>query len=523
MPTSHRAGSENASASSSRRARRSRRSRRQLARRGTLVGLWFFGLAAFAGVPIAVTHFVESHLNENTVAPTTDTEEEQATSTGTRAAERETAGSRSVPQQPIGSSPAAGGISPAAPPASDLFAEPGLEESERAPDQTESSRDTDPRADTPAPTNKPAGGTGRRLQSNPSMPDQLAYRSRSPSAGAVGRSSGSGHGRPRLTPRSVGPAGSVGSSLAGGGTGNSSRTLASSGDEPSHDFATAAPVMEPSAQAQTSVPKDAQASNGHGTADPAASTAGGSALASVDPAGASDRPATRDEGNLPVDGYSPASIAEPDGGTDGAADDGQPQPLLVTDGMVLKGNGPIPVPVVVADAGSVNPGNSPGVLVVDNDFVLDGGTLAIEIYGTGAGEFDQLDIRGEAIFLSGGLHFIFDSLAALLPGDTVTFLLAEEGITGFERLRITSEGLAKDLSFAVQLTGNSLVLWIDELAGLESTLSSTPLPLAQVGLPAPAGLVLAGLALAWLSTGGARRRAPDQPSAPASKRDAENA
>ena len=77
---------------------------------------------------------------------------------------------------------------------------------------------------------------------------------------------------------------------------------------------------------------------------------------------------------------------------------------------------------------TVAPGNSPGTLTVEGDFTQEaGGTLAIELAGTAAGEFDVLEVLGSAV-LGGSL----DITELYTPGgaDTWTILTAFGGITG---------------------------------------------------------------------------------------------
>jgi T5SS/PEP-CTERM-associated repeat protein len=60
----------------------------------------------------------------------------------------------------------------------------------------------------------------------------------------------------------------------------------------------------------------------------------------------------------------------------------------------------------MVNAGSVKPGNSPGLLEIDGDYTQETtGLLEIEIAGTGLSEFDRLDITGTAD-LSGTLEIV---------------------------------------------------------------------------------------------------------------------
>jgi T5SS/PEP-CTERM-associated repeat protein/autotransporter-associated beta strand protein len=74
---------------------------------------------------------------------------------------------------------------------------------------------------------------------------------------------------------------------------------------------------------------------------------------------------------------------------------------VVHGGATLGGSGVIGGAVSVQDGGLLSPGNSPGQLILVDSLVLgDGATLLMEFSGTGAGQFDQLDVQG--IFTAGG-------------------------------------------------------------------------------------------------------------------------
>jgi hypothetical protein len=70
---------------------------------------------------------------------------------------------------------------------------------------------------------------------------------------------------------------------------------------------------------------------------------------------------------------------------------GERSDVTVNAGGILKGSGKIGI--LTVDGGTVAPGNSPGVLSTGN-VIYTSGTLDEEIGGTGAGEFDQLNVTG---------------------------------------------------------------------------------------------------------------------------------
>lgn len=131
----------------------------------------------------------------------------------------------------------------------------------------------------------------------------------------------------------------------------------------------------------------------------------------------------------------------------------------VRSGGKLSGNGTIIgdlfVQGVVADifgtGGIVKPGNSPGTLTVDGDFIMeDMAVLELEIGGTDAGFFDFLDISGQAVFKPGSiieLKFI-DSFAPR-EGDYFSFIEADKGLVFIpEMLKINVSGLLPGFAFS---------------------------------------------------------------------------
>ena len=100
-------------------------------------------------------------------------------------------------------------------------------------------------------------------------------------------------------------------------------------------------------------------------------------------------------------------------------------------GGILKGSGTV-IGNVNNNGGTIAPGNSPGNLSVNGNFVQTAGTLAMEIAGVNAGQFDRLSVTGTAT-LGGSLNVLsyggFD-LSSLSVGQTFDILSATGGITG---------------------------------------------------------------------------------------------
>ncbi|MDK3160201.1 autotransporter domain-containing protein [Kamptonema cortianum] len=81
--------------------------------------------------------------------------------------------------------------------------------------------------------------------------------------------------------------------------------------------------------------------------------------------------------------------------------------------------------------GTINPGNSPGILNITGNFIQGaGGTLIIEVAGTTLGQFDRLNITGTAT-LDGTLQVVpFGGFAGFEDGQSITIITAAGGVTG---------------------------------------------------------------------------------------------
>ncbi len=81
--------------------------------------------------------------------------------------------------------------------------------------------------------------------------------------------------------------------------------------------------------------------------------------------------------------------------------------------------------------GTINPGNSPGILNITGNFIQGaGGTLVIEVAGTTLGQFDRLNITGTAT-LDGTLQVVpFGGFAGFEDGQSITIITAAGGVTG---------------------------------------------------------------------------------------------
>lgn len=101
-------------------------------------------------------------------------------------------------------------------------------------------------------------------------------------------------------------------------------------------------------------------------------------------------------------------------------------PVVVNSTGTLSGSGFIGGPVTVNDGGTLAPGNSPGILTVNNQVTLQpGATLSIEVNGLTVGtQYDQLSTTGP-VSLSGSLALSFGSFTP--TGDDTLILIDNTG------------------------------------------------------------------------------------------------
>jgi hypothetical protein len=147
-------------------------------------------------------------------------------------------------------------------------------------------------------------------------------------------------------------------------------------------------------------------------------------------------------------------------------------------GGTFGGSGTINGAVIVGSGAIFSPGNSPGTITINGD-LASSGTWVFEIAGLNAGQYDVLNVTGNATFTGG--TFRFDFLGGLTPsaGDTWTFFLANS-ITGWNSLTFEVNGLAAGQTWSL----------IDVAGGKAFQVTSS--------VPLPAGLWLLGPALAGL-------------------------
>jgi fibronectin-binding autotransporter adhesin len=102
--------------------------------------------------------------------------------------------------------------------------------------------------------------------------------------------------------------------------------------------------------------------------------------------------------------------------------------VFVNPGALLGGSGVLLGQVF--NSGLVSPGNSPGKLTIKGHYTqASAGTLRIEVAGRQPGQFDVLEIGGQAQ-LDGTLQIVRTNNAQLKRGDRLEILTAEQGVSG---------------------------------------------------------------------------------------------
>ncbi|MBC8143355.1 MAG: hypothetical protein H7Y38_18160 [Armatimonadetes bacterium] len=108
--------------------------------------------------------------------------------------------------------------------------------------------------------------------------------------------------------------------------------------------------------------------------------------------------------------------------------------LFILAGGTLGGDGTI-IGDIVNTGGTIAPGNSPGTLSVGN-FSQSGGVYEIEIAGTGAGQFDVLNVATTANFTGGAFSLSYLSGYTPTVGDFFDVVTTGIGLAGTENVAV---------------------------------------------------------------------------------------
>ena len=123
-------------------------------------------------------------------------------------------------------------------------------------------------------------------------------------------------------------------------------------------------------------------------------------------------------------------------------------------GGTFSGSGTIGGKFYIDVGAAVEPGTSPGTLTINGD-LYSSGTLIFEIGGLGAGQYDILNINGNAYFTGGNIEFDFINGYSPTAGDSWDFLLANS-ITGWDTLSLNFNGLGAGFGYAFDPVTESL-------------------------------------------------------------------
>ena len=144
----------------------------------------------------------------------------------------------------------------------------------------------------------------------------------------------------------------------------------------------------------------------------------------------------------------------------------------VQTGGTITGNGTVVGNLIVGDGGpgpaTISPGHSVGQIDVEGNFEQQSGShLVIEIEGVNQGEFDAIDVSGQAT-LDGAVEIVLDDIANAPVGSVINFITAD-GITGtFDRMITTG---VDDYFLAPIYSGGNVVA-----AAASSSAASTGAP-----------------------------------------------
>lgn len=160
------------------------------------------------------------------------------------------------------------------------------------------------------------------------------------------------------------------------------------------------------------------------------------------------------------------------------------QASIQIDGGCLGGTGTVTGNLSVGSGGCLGLGSSLGTMTVNGD-VSSGGTLVFDVAGLASGQYDVLDISGNASFSGGTIQFNFIDSFSGKAGNYWDFLLANT-ITGWDNLGFSFNGLDAGLRWNfTKLDNGSKRLWL-------TSNSVSPIPEPEIYAMLLAGFSLIG-------------------------------
>jgi len=160
--------------------------------------------------------------------------------------------------------------------------------------------------------------------------------------------------------------------------------------------------------------------------------------------------------------------------------------LNIADGGFLGGNGGTVIASLVElqTGGTIGPGLSPGILTIDGDLGINGGTLEIEVEGNSPGEFDILNVLGNVN--ANGIFDLVLSFSGFAPDvdEVIPFLQVAGTVDDsfLSNAQVSVIGLGSNGAFSLVQTSRGLGVRADVVAAIPVPASGLLLAGALVGL-----------------------------------------
>lgn len=178
--------------------------------------------------------------------------------------------------------------------------------------------------------------------------------------------------------------------------------------------------------------------------------------------------------------------------------------LYLGAGGVLNGNGGTIIGSVLVDGGILAPGASPGTLTIVGDLEVQDGLIEIEIGGTGAGQFDLINVTGD-LLVPDELLIRVNFVDSFVPevDDLFSFLDIGGAVRDQAGNELTPESFFLNANIDVQ---GAPVGTTFELAVVSGGVQTSTVAVAQEA-PAPGSAVLLTGGLVLMAAGLARKKA----------------
>lgn len=158
-------------------------------------------------------------------------------------------------------------------------------------------------------------------------------------------------------------------------------------------------------------------------------------------------------------------------------------PVLNLQGGTVLGRGTIRG-IVVNNGASILPGQSPGILTIEGDYLQSGGRIVLEIGGMNAGtQYDRLVITGNFDITGGEIEFSFINGFAPLAGNTFSFFDVGGTFTGTPTFRVSGleDGWQFETAFDLD-SGNFRLTSLNDAVAVPEPSAVLLLILSGIGL-----------------------------------------